>query len=58
MCSLYVICRWFSPGPPLFSPNKTNRQDIAEILLKVALSTNKSNYMYILVLNCIGFHFI
>jgi hypothetical protein len=31
--------RWFSPGTS--STTKTSRHDIAEILLKVALSTNK-----------------
>jgi hypothetical protein len=30
----------FSPGPPVSSTNKTDRQDITEILLKVALNTN------------------
>jgi len=35
--------RWFSPGTPASSTTKTGRHDIAEILLKVALSTiNKS----------------
>jgi hypothetical protein len=29
----------FSPGTPMFSTNKTNRHDITEILLRVALST-------------------
>jgi hypothetical protein len=29
----------FLPGPPVFSTNKTDRQDMAEILLKVALNT-------------------
>jgi hypothetical protein len=29
----------FSPGTPVFSNNKTDRHDIAEILLKVALNT-------------------
>jgi hypothetical protein len=33
--------RWFSPGPPVSSTNKTNRHDIVQILLKVALSTIK-----------------
>jgi hypothetical protein len=32
---------WFSPGPPVSSTNKTDRHDITEILLKVALSTTK-----------------
>jgi hypothetical protein len=31
--------RWFSPGTPASASNKTGRQDIAEILLKVALNT-------------------
>jgi hypothetical protein len=31
--------RWFSPGTPASSTAKTNRHDIAEILLKVALNT-------------------
>jgi hypothetical protein len=33
--------RWFSPGPPDSSTNKTDRHDITEILLKVALNTIK-----------------
>ena len=36
-----VIGRWFSPGPPVSSINKTDRHDITEILLKVALNTIK-----------------
>jgi hypothetical protein len=31
--------RWFSPGIPAYSTTKTGRDDIAEILLKVALNT-------------------
>jgi hypothetical protein len=31
--------RWFSPGSPASSTTKTDRHDIAEILLKVALNT-------------------
>jgi hypothetical protein len=34
--------RWFSPDTPASSTTKTGRHDIAEILLKVALSTKKS----------------
>ncbi len=30
-----------SPGPPVSSTNKTDRHDITEILLKVALNTTK-----------------
>ena len=33
--------RWFSPGTPASPTTKTGRHDIAEILLKVALSTRK-----------------
>ena len=32
---------WFSPDTPVSSINKTDRHDIAEILLQVALSTIK-----------------
>ena len=31
--------RWFSPGTPASSTTKTDRHDIAEILLKMALNT-------------------
>jgi hypothetical protein len=34
--------RWFSSGTPASSITKTGHHDIAEILLKVALNTNKS----------------
>ena len=30
---------WFSPGTPVSSTNKTDRHDMTEILLKVALNT-------------------
>ena len=39
------VCQWlassrvFSPGTPFYSTNKTDRHDITEILLKVALTT-------------------
>ena len=48
--------RWFSPVTPAFSTTETGRHDIAEILLKVALSTInqiksiKSNYIHVLYL--------
>ena len=41
VCQWLVIGRWFSPGTPVASTNKTVRSDIAEILLKVALNTIK-----------------
>jgi len=40
---LLVHGRWFSPGTSASSTTKTGRNDIADILLKVALNTiNKS----------------
>jgi hypothetical protein len=41
VCQWLVTDRWFSPGTPVSSTNKTDRHDITEILLKVALNTNK-----------------
>jgi len=41
VCQLLAAGRWFSPGPPVSSTNKTDSHDIAEILLKVALNTIK-----------------
>jgi hypothetical protein len=36
------------PSTPVSSTNKTDRQDITEILLKVALNTIKSNQTNVL----------
>jgi hypothetical protein len=41
VCQWLATGRWFSPGPPVSPTNKTERHDITEILLKVALSTIK-----------------
>jgi hypothetical protein len=41
VCQRLATGRWFSPGPPVFSTNKTDRHDITEILLKVASSITK-----------------
>jgi hypothetical protein len=38
----------FSPGPPVSSTNRTDRHDIIEILLKVALITIKQTNKSIL----------
>ena len=41
---LFALGRWLSPGTPASSTTKTGLHDIAEILLKVALSTiNQTN---------------
>jgi len=34
-----IVCHWLSPVIPVSSTNKTDRHDITEILLKVALNT-------------------
>jgi hypothetical protein len=39
ICQWLVTGRWFSPSTPVSSTNKTDRHDIAEILLKEALNT-------------------
>ena len=41
VCQWLATGRWFSPGLPVFSTNKTDRHDITEILLKVTLNTIK-----------------
>jgi hypothetical protein len=47
--------RWFSPGTPASSITKTGRHDIAEILLKVELSTIKSkkHIVFVFVSDCL-----
>ena len=39
-CQWLATCRWFSPGPPVSSSNKSDHHDIAGILLKVTLITH------------------
>ena len=39
-CNIHInVTRWFSPCTPASSSTKTGRQDIAEMLLKVASNT-------------------
>ena len=49
-CQWLAVGRWFSPGTPVSSTNKTDGHDIIETLLKVALSTinqrNKTTTMF------------
>jgi hypothetical protein len=33
--NLLTTGRWFSPGPPVSSTNKTDRHDITELLLRL-----------------------
>ena len=39
VCQWLAASQWFSPGTPVSSTNKTDRHDITEILLKVAIKT-------------------
>jgi hypothetical protein len=39
VCQWFATGRWYSPGTPVSSTNKTDRRDITEILLKVVLNT-------------------
>ena len=41
----------FSAGPPVSSTNKTDRHDIAEILLKVALNKQTNNQTIVEILS-------
>jgi hypothetical protein len=43
VCQSLATGRWFSPGTPVSSTNKTDRHEITEILLKVAISTINLN---------------
>ena len=40
-----ATCRWLSLDTPVFTTNKTDRHDITEILLKVALNTISLNLL-------------
>jgi hypothetical protein len=54
-----VIGQWFSPDTPVSSTNETDRHDITEILLKVALNTinqTKPSFRYYIVNKVIGKH--
>jgi hypothetical protein len=43
VCQWLAAGRWFAPGTPVSSNNKTDRHDITEILLYVALRTTNTN---------------
>ena len=46
VCQWLAAGRWCSPGTRVSSTNKTDRHDITEILVKVALSTIKPLHYY------------
>ena len=43
VCQWLTTGRWFSPGTPVSSTNKTDRHDMTEILLRVALKPHSLN---------------
>ena len=45
-CQWLATGRWFSPGPPVSSTNKTDRHNITEILLKEVLNTINHSLIY------------
>jgi hypothetical protein len=47
------VCRWLLPGNPFSSTNKTDHDDITEILLKVALSTITLT-LILYFIDCVG----
>ena len=47
VCQWLATGRWFSPGPPVSSTNKTDRHDITEILLKVVSSIMKQTIIQV-----------
>ena len=46
VCQWHVTVRWFSPGTPVSSTNKTDCHDITELLLKVVLNTITLTQMF------------
>jgi hypothetical protein len=63
VCQLLAAGRWFSPGTPVSSTNKTDHRDITEILLKVELNTNnylpqQPSFIFIEQCLCIAFNIV
>jgi hypothetical protein len=49
VCQSLASGRWFSPGTPVSSTNKTNHHNIAEKLLEVALNTIKQTNNQVII---------
>ena len=56
VCQWLATGRWFSPGPLVSFTNKTDRHDITEILLKVALNTIKETNPWAVVIKRPSLH--
>ena len=56
VCQWLATSRWFSPGTPVSSTNNTDRHDITEILLKVALNTINQSINHICTLKLLQMH--
>ena len=52
VCQLLAAGRWFSPCTPVSSTNKSDRNDITEILMKVALNTIKPDISKLFIQLC------
>jgi len=50
VCQWLATGRWFSPGTPVSSTNETDRHDITEIVLKVALSIFTLTYLQLRIM--------
>jgi len=46
VCQWLATGPWFSPGHPVSSTYKTDRHNVTEILLKVALNTKNDNWYF------------
>ena len=60
VCQRLATGRWISSGTPVSSTNKTDHDDITEILLKVALNTTKQTktniqlVLFLLLIVCLS----
>jgi hypothetical protein len=53
LCQWLAACRWFSPGTPISSTDKTDRSEKTEILLKMAIHQTKNNRKLSPTLGCV-----
>ena len=58
VCQWLETCRWFSPGTLVSSSNKTDRHDITEIRMKVALTTIANQWLALVILHQTSNYFV